>query len=371
MNTLNIKDYSGIIQRLGRTFDGTNGEVFMNWTCSGISFRFKGTYLAAELNAFYGEEIDRNPVDGTTNFRKTWPYVAVFLDDQEEPVRYFEVNEFSKNYLLFCSEIAETHMITIRKMTENPKGQLSIHKFQTDGTIEESKKESKKECEKFNIEFIGDSITCGFGNASNDRDRMFFSADENGWLSYAAIAARKLNAEFSIISYSGIAITKGLGKSAWDIPSMAELYPYTDRVIEEKIGRKDSFQSWDFEHNERDVIVLNLGTNDINVIEFNEDIPKGIEKFEEEYYQFLQMLREKNGTKPWIICSLGSMDYYLYENIKKVAEQFAKDNHDQKIRCFKYGRMRFTDGYGACGHPNITTQTRMGNEIADYITELL
>ncbi|MFA9463945.1 MAG: SGNH/GDSL hydrolase family protein [Velocimicrobium sp.] len=224
---------------------------------------------------------------------------------------------------------------------------------------------------KCSIEFIGDSITCGFGNLSNERDRLFFSEDENGWMSHAAIAARKLDAEFSIISYSGIAITKGIEHSKWEMPSMEDLYPYTDRLIEEKHGVKDSFKKWDFKQNTPDVIVLNLGTNDATVIELNEEISLGIERFEKEYYQFLKMLREKNGTKPWIICSLGSMDYYLYDNIKKVAELFSKINGDSKIRCFKYDRIRYTDGLGACSHPNIMTHSRMGNQIADYITKLL
>lgn len=367
MNRLKINDCTESIQKLGRTYIGANGELFMNWTCSGLRFSFTGTSLLAELEAFYGEECDVNQKDGSISYRKTWPYVAVFIDDNEEPMRYFEVNESCKNYLLFSSEEEETHIITIRKMTENPKGKLSINKFITDGKINKIKNNTNK----LNLEFIGDSITCGFGNLSNERDRLFYSADENGWLSHAAIAARKLNANFNIISYSGIAITEGIGKTEWPAPSMSKLYPYTDRLIEEKLGIEKSFTQWNFENNTPDVIVLNLGTNDATVIDVNEDISRGVKKFEKDYYEFLKMIREKNGKEPWIICALGSMDYFLFDNIKKVSASFSKDNKDERIKCFKYGRIRFADGYGACGHPNVTTQTRMGNEIADYISELL
>jgi lysophospholipase L1-like esterase len=367
MNELNLKDCINNIQRLGRTYDGPNKEIFMNWTCSGLKFRFKGSYLVAEMNALSGEETDSNPFDGTTSSRKTWPFVAVFVNDKEEPEKYFEVKEASKNYLIFSSEKEEIVDIIIRKMTENPKGKLSISKFFTDGKIETIEDDSSR----LNIEFIGDSITCGFGNLSNERDRLFYSADENGWLSHAAVAARKLAAKFSIISYSGISITKGLGKIEWKVPSMTELYPYTDRLIEEEYGMKDLFEKWEFKHSKPDVIVLNLGTNDATVIDLNEDISCGIDKFEDDYYQFLEMLREKNGVESWIICALGSMDYYLFDSIQKVAERFARENKDSKIRCFKYGRIRITDGQGACGHPNLTTQIRMGNEIADYISKLL
>ena len=367
MNILNMKDCSEKVQRLGRTFDGPNGEIFMNWTCSGLKFRFKGNCLIAQMDAFAGEETDINSIDGTTSCRKTWPHAAVFIDDNVEPIKYFEINDNESSYLLFSSEKEETHIITICKITENPKGKLCISKFLIDGIIEK-KEEDKK---KISIEFIGDSITCGFGNLSSERDRLFFPADENGWLSHAAIAARILNADFNLISYSGIAITKGLGHTEWPAPSMTDLYPYTDRLLEEELGVDKDFEKWNFEKAKPDVIVLNLGTNDATVIDFNKNISRGIEKFEEDYYEFLKMLREKNGNIPWIICALGSMDYFLFDNICKVAERFASENNDLKIKCLKYGRIRFKDGYGACGHPSEITQLRMGNEIAEYINELL
>ena len=92
------------------------------------------------------------------------------------------------------------------------------------------------------VEFIGDSITCGFGNMSNERDHMFYSIDENGWNSHAAIASRQLNASFSILSFSGITVSRGIGNFQWMIPSMPELYPYTDRVFQEAGGEKEEFE---------------------------------------------------------------------------------------------------------------------------------
>lgn len=366
-NELNLDDCKQQLLRLGRTYDGPNKEIYMNWTCSGIRFQFRGTYLIVEMNALPGEEEERNPFNGSVSKRETWPYVAVFVDDNDEPDRYFEVKDTSVRYFILSGEKEETHNITIRKMTENPKGKLSITRFFSDGVIEKLQEDSPR----MNIEFIGDSITCGFGNLSGEKDRLFYSSDENGWLSHAAIAARKLNADFSIIAYSGISITKGIGNMEWRCPSMPELYPYTDRLIEEHYGKEASFEEWNFDQWKPDVIVLNLGTNDATVIDFNMDSIRGIQKFEEDYYQFLKLIREKNGSDPWIICTLGSMDYFLYDNILKVAERFIGENKDPRVSCFKYGRIRITDGFGACGHPNRTTQLRMGNELADYISELL
>lgn len=367
MKKISVIECKNKLQRLGRTYDAADGDIYINWTCSGIRFKFTGSSLVAELGGICGEETDINLFDGTSSKRKTWPYAAVFIDDSDEPSEYFEVNSKSHKFLLFSSEKEETHIITLRKLTENPKGKIAVKNFICDGTIDKPDKSTKK----LNIEFIGDSITCGFGNKATDRDRPFFAEDENGWLSHAAIAARKLDADFSIVSYSGIAITKGIGKYQWPASSMADLYPYTDRLIEEQLNKQSGFLEWDFKRSKYDVIVLNLGTNDATVIDFNEDIIKGTELFERDYYNFLSFIREKNGKTPYIICSLGSMDYYLYDNIKKVVKEFALRNHDDKISCFKYSRIRVTDGYGACGHPNLITQERMGVEISDYIRSLL
>lgn len=82
------------------------------------------------------------------------------------------------------------------------------------------------------------------------------------------------------------------------------------------------------------------------------------------------MIRECNGEKPWIICALGSMDYYLFDHIQRIAEKYSREHQDSRISCFKYGRIRFTDGLGACRHPYVTTQIRMGEEIAGYIEKL-
>lgn len=364
MKIVEIKECREKLQKLGRVYEGAKQELFIDWTCSGLRFHFQGTCLLAELGALPSDEYE-NPFDKASPSRKTWPYAAVFLDDQEEPISYFEVKDSQKNYLLYSSETEEAHTITIRKMSENQKGKLSINKFITDGVIERAKDMKSK----LKIEFIGDSITCGFGNLSNDRNRLFYSADENGWMSHAAVAARRLEAEFNIISCSGIAASKGIGNISWGLPSMPELYPYTDRMLEEQQG-KSTYTEWDFTGNKQDIIVLNLGTNDISLIEFNGDIAAGIQRFEEDYAQFLKLLREKNGAEPWIICALGSMDYYLYDTIEKVVQRFMGENGDHRISCFKYGRIRMTEGFGACAHPSLATHLRMGEELAAYIEAL-
>lgn len=364
------------MQTLGRTFADENGGLFCNWTCSGVRFLFRGSSLAVRIQAYSSNEQELQPMTGAFENRETWPWAAVFVDDDEEPVRYFEADRPDAVYPLLVFEEEEVHIVTIRKITENAKGKICLTEFVTDGEILAPDEEKDTETQriksgKLDIEFIGDSITCGFGNMVNDANRMFYSADENGWMSHPAVTAKKLQADFSVIACSGIAVTEGIGKFEYALPPMKYYYPYRDRMAQELEGEVKEPVLWDFQSHIPDVIVLNLGTNDATVIDLNGDTKAGVEKFEKDYYEFLELLRNCNGPSPWIICALGSLDYFLYDNIQKVAEQFGRAYHDDRISCFKYGRVRVNDGLGACRHPYVTTQVRMGEELAEYIRKKL
>jgi lysophospholipase L1-like esterase len=365
-------DYRGCLTEHGRTFWHDDGTLYLNWTCSGVSFSFTGTTLLAEMTAVPGAELEMGRpmpfAPAAPTERKTWPCVAVFLDDGEQPSRYFELDSPQAEYLVFAAKQPETHKITIRKMTENPKGKAGLIALRAEGCLAPAPVAPKK----LKLEFIGDSITCGFGNATQERDRMFYPLEENGWLAHPAVAARILDADFSTICYSGIAVMKwGMRLGDRVMPAMGDLYPYTDRLIEEMQGKTDEFQPWHFAANRPDVIILNLGTNDASIIDFTNQGAAGRQLFEEEYIAFLRLLREKNGPEPWIVCALGSMDYFLYDNIRQAASRFEGETGDSRIRCFKYGRMRFIDGFGGAGHPNTVTHQRMGQEIADFIRPLV
>ena len=370
LNKTSIEKIQDSLTYHGRTLIDSKGRLHLNWTCAGISFMYTGSYLIAEIEAEPGIEQDfrnDNPFKQEIVQRETWPYLAVFVDDSEDPVQRIEISNRTGSYTLFVTNQPGWHKITIRKLTENPKGKTAICSLAIDGEI----KPVQSDDHRLRLEFIGDSITCGFGNATHIRDRAFYADEEDGWMSHAAIAGRILNAETSLISYSGIAIMPWGNMPGPMPPAMKELYPYTDRLAEELTGQTTELTAWDFESHKPDVIILNLGTNDATVIEVKELGRSGMEVFEAAYYEFLQLLREKNGPDPWIICSLGTMDYFLYENICRAAKQFASDYSDKKVKCFKYSKIRFMDGIGASGHPNIKTHQRMGEEIAAFIRELL
>lgn len=367
MKQIIVSEWKDRFKWIGRTFEDIERNVtYFNWSCSGVEFEFTGNYLIGEFVAISATEFDGLPPKAPT--RVIWPWIAVFLDDSQEPYKRIEINHEKEEILLFASEQTETHKIRIIKLTENAKGKVGIRSLLAEGTINDLPEESK---DKLQIEFIGDSITCGFGNETTDRDRFFYSAEENGWVSHVAVAARMLQADYSIISVSGITLGKGIGVMKWSLTPMMQIYPYTDYLLEEVLGKKEGYIRWNFTARTPDVIVLNLGTNDSNLIAFEGDTEKGERNFENNYFGFLKSLRELNGADALIICALGSMDYYLYSNIEKAVMKYSAITKDYNVKCFRYGKIVFQEGFGACSHPSAITQLRMGKELAEYLSRML
>jgi lysophospholipase L1-like esterase len=339
--------------------------LHFNWTASGVELLFCGTSLSAVFQADCGEEIEGAPWDEAAPRRKTWPWVAVFMDDDETPSRRFEVQGNEQSWLLFQSEQPQTHRIRIVKLTENLKTFLGLCGFWAQGTLLEY---PKKQRDQPTVEFVGDSITCGYGNGSTERDRPFFSAEEDGWLAHGAMAARMLGMEYRCVCISGITVAR---RKAFPLPyAMDELYLYTDKIQQQKNAPQMPANRWDFRANPNDVVVINLGTNDAAAIVFSGDNTQEA-AFEQDYINFLDMVRKANGPRTQIICALGSMNYYLYHNVLQAVRRYQQQTGDTKISCYKYRQMSFMDGFGASGHPSMVTQQKMAQEIATVISGFL
>ena len=354
-----LAELAPLLRPLGRTLP-LGDTLYFDWTCSGVELYFHGTTLLAQLTAIPGAEQDRHPMTGALVERPTWPWCAVILDGGDQPSRVIPVEEAEQTCLLFHSETPETHRIRLIKRTENAKGYLGLKGLWADGAVLPLPEEAPRK----QIVFIGDSITCGFGNSTEERDRLFFSADEDGWMSHGAITARLLGMEPTIVSSSGIAVTPYAG---WPHPyAMDQLYDYADRMLEDHLGRTE-LTPWDFAAHPADYVVLNLGTNDVNALELEGE--GGPAHHARAYRDFVAHLRAVHPDAQ-IICALGSMDYYLYPDIVRVVEEYRRDTGDQAIHCFRYPKMSIVDPIGACGHPHVNTHRKMARAMADFIAAL-
>lgn len=348
----------------GRTIRNAEGSAeFFNWTCSGFETRFSGTTLRAKLLSIPSNALM------TEQDTYEYPWIAVFIDGGDVPSLRIELKESQKWYTLYQSNTASAHTIKVVKLSENFRGKSGITEIETDGFLELPvlPKPSSR------LEFIGDSITCGYGDEANDRDAPFKTGEENGWITYEALAARKLGAEYSCVCVSGISVSNGSFKtSPFPFPAMEGLYEYTDRLYDMDAEKKADSQKWDFSLHPVDLICINLGTNDVNLIKMAQDKAEEENLFMRNYIRFIKNIRRLNGSETKICCTLGPLDYYLYDNIKDAVEQYAAQSGDKRIYCFKYtGVNVFEEGFGAVGHPSAKTHKRMAGQLADKLNELL
>ena len=128
------------------------------------------------------------------------------------------------------------------------------------------------------IEFIGNSITCGYGIEAESEKDDFSYATENHYYSYAAQTARNLNAEYVTVARSGYGVYRNYGGPIEGNPDcIPALY---DRTL-----FYDPDVKWDFSEFRPDVVCVNLGTNDMSLNKCD------TVRFEAAYRDFLSRLR--------------------------------------------------------------------------------
>ena len=347
----------------GRTmFDEKSGTLYFNWTCSGFTVAFTGKTLRARLTAL-GDQVPAFP--GLPQPPATYPCLGVEADGSGELCLRTEWREADGWCTLWSSEESGSHVVRVVKLSENARGKLGVLELETDGEFGAAPE--KCAC---TIEFIGDSITCAYGNEAVVNDLNFNTSEENGWMSYAAIAARELGYEYSLVCESGICACTP-EHPMFPIHSMEDIYEYTDELCASRLGETPA--RWDFAREKSDIIVISLGTNDATPIRFYKnvaDVDSMEAWFEKSYGRFVEKVRRLNGAEPYIVCTLGSMDYYLYDRLKAAVESYVSRSGDTRVCVFKLvGINDVTEGYGGADHPSLKTHIRVGHELAERIRQ--
>jgi len=365
MRDYKFAELKEVLNTTGRIlFHDKTETIYMNWSGCAVEFTFTGSKLEADFVAMAGVEYEGIPGDTTAPTHLNWPVFAVYVDGERTAT--FELTEECSHVCLFESHSEETHEIRIIKLTENLKTELGIRMISCDGMLLKSSSPKRKK-----IEFVGDSITCGFGNMTDGSTLTYYSKDEDETKAHGYLAAKELGFDYSIISVSGIC-TSAYGTLPMEY-AMDEIYEYTDRIIEEKLDEatsEDELEKYDFDSNHNDYVVFNLGTNDANAIVFSDDRPGYYKQFVNNYRNLLEMIRRCNGKDTHIVCALGSMSYYLYSDIEKIVAEYIDDTKDENVSVFRYFQIHPLDGLGACAHPNAVTQEKMGAEIAEEIRRI-
>ena len=360
---MKIKELLPLLKLHGRTiYDEEKQALFCNWSTSGFTVGIDGSYLKVRVTAL-PDQIAGMP--GMPQPPEDWPNIAAVVDGSDHLINRTEIREADRWVELYNGEKGR-HEVRVVKFSENARGKLGILEVATDGEFFAVEDRKTKR-----IEIVGDSITCGFGNEAENNSGIFRSSEENGWDAYGPRAARELGYEFSLVCESGIMAARA-EKQLFDMHAMEDVYDYTDELYQKKVGQ--NLVKWDFENNHNDIVVLNLGTNDSNPIRFYRDFNdvEAMEQwFKKRYKEFVRQVRRDNGPDTFIICALGSMDYYLYFLIREVVQEL-KAEGDQNLTSFEFVAINpMFEGFGAMGHPSMKTHIRMGKELAAFIRKTL
>ena len=165
--------------------------MWLGLSGSGASFTFDGTKLVLKLkgdNIAVGE----NPID--------YARIAVYVDGKR--VVDEMINCAEKEVTVIDRTESAKSVVEIIKLSESPMSAIGIEAF-ADGSAEALPEKPLK------IEFIGDSITCGYGVDDEDENHQFTTATEDVTKAYAYKTAKALDAEYSMFSASGYGIISG------------------------------------------------------------------------------------------------------------------------------------------------------------------
>lgn len=340
------------VRIIGRT-KTCNEILYLGYSCSAIEFEFEGNKAEVIIQSNY--------VEGD-NAHKAW--MAVVVDGSEKPIRRFNPHPGINTYILYEGTGDKRVKIRLVKMSEAAFDKVGIEAIVTDNElpIRPTKERQRK------IEFIGDSITCGFGVEGLNGVDLFDTMQENPWDAYAARTARMLEAEYHLVSWSGIGIISSWipesENSPLEEPLMPDLYQYTDKALEQAMGLS-TYEKWDMGRFVPDCIIVNLGTNDMS---YTRGIESRVNTFGAAYTDFIKDVRSKNPLAR-IICVLGVMGQDIYSEIEKQVSRLQKT--DKNIYCYQLKQQLESDGIGAEGHPSLKTHIKLAKELSNTIGDIM
>ena len=288
--------------------------------------------------------------------------VAVYVDGKRVTDELLDQPEMTVT--AFNCEREETHTIRIIKLSESAMSTCGISGIETDGEIHPTEQKDML------IEFIGDSITCGYGVDDEDRDHHFATGTEDVTRAYAYKTAQTLDADYSMVSFSGYGIVSGYTATGEKLGN--QLVPDYYEKLGFSFGTykgeyKPQNISWDFTRRQPDLIVLNLGTNDMSYVLDKSDRR---EEYITGYLTFLKTIRRNNANAK-ILCVLGIMGEALCSAVEETVERYKKETGDAVISYMGFTDQLPEDGYVADWHPTETTHVKAAEKLAGQIERIM
>ncbi len=336
------------VKLTGRTAEN-NDIRWLIHSASKVEFRFRGTGASIVVRG-----------DASINSsQSTHARFAVYVNG--ERTMDHMVNKMEETLEIFSSDEEKEVEIAVVKLSEAANSVFGIKSIRVTSTGDIEPLPEKK----MKIEFIGDSITCGYGVDDENRDHHFSTATEDATRTYAYKTAAAMDADYSFFSFSGHGILSGY--SADGNRQVDQLVPPVYEELGKNYGSAgavvDLTEKWDFSAFIPDYIVINLGTNDESYT--RSDSGKK-EEYIKAYTDFLKLIR-KNNPNAHMVAALGIMGDGLYPSVEEAVKQYTAETGDENVSTLHFTPQDGSTGYAADWHPTEATHEIAARELTDHL----
>lgn len=319
------------IQIVGRVDKSTTGIAKFSYSGTYMDLRFKGTYLNMVLEC---------------GSRSYW---SVTVDGEYLGRVRFGASKKIEHELVSGLTDGEHRIIICKANDPNGTGKINLYGIQCDDLLTPPELPQRK------IEIIGNSITVGSSAIPEFCDEHDgWDGGDNAFLSYGAVAARLLDAQWHISGIAGIGLIKSCCAHLTTMPDS-----YDRLFLESTVSPK-----WDFSNYVPDVVAIALGHND--------GIDVSSAEFITAYIAYLETIRSYYPDAFIIIMNTPGGKDAAFINTQRswfsqVVEHF-NNSGDNKIV-----QHELIYGYnGGCGgHPDESEHAVIGEDLANFISELL
>lgn len=318
------------------------------WSATGFTTTCEGTDLRFTL-----VDLPKHPDPEGRTWLNRW---RVVLDGQPPQEIVAEVDRV----IWTSGPLAKgDHRLTVFKQTEAFVGEALLTQLACDGTFVTPDPPPPRR-----LEFIGDSLTTGYGNEGTSKLCHFTSETENQWLAFPSLTARALNAEVHVIAWSGKGVVQNYLPSddAIDRLLVPQIF---DRVLPERAESK-----WDFARWTPDAVVIGLGTNDISLTD------PGESAFVAAYTALLRRVREHYKAAP-IVCVLPPVTdawpvgLQAWTKMRSYVSAAVRESGDQDVHVLAMPPEDPADGLGCDYHPSLARHEKIAAAVTDALSHVL
>jgi hypothetical protein len=299
-----------------------------------------GVYVTAKFKGSFCKIV----VNDEMLWGKNHNYLEIVVDGKN-PVR-IQTSKKTDTINIANGLTNGVHSFLLCKDTESNIGYIEIVGVMCQQLLPPSKLPNRR------IEFVGNSITCGTGL---DQSQVpchtgLWQDQHNAYMSYGALTARQLNAQWHLTSVSGIGLTH----------SCCNLNMLIADVFD-KVNLRENVIDWNFNFYQPQVVTLCLGQND------------GIQdsaKFANAYIDFIKNVRSRYANAS-IICLTSPMandglKTFLSASLKGIIKKLNNDG-DKKVSYYVF-KKRYHNGCDE--HPDMDEHRQIAGELSAYIKKL-